>query len=142
MSFYRCQHCGVRLSSEDGSELTFRGVLEAELFTVAAPFTFAAELGNYEFRVDGDLTMKEGARPDFQCPSCHRSFVCAWNADFAEIKMVAPENDREDFVVFSRVYGTRATFLCDKERQLQQAFGEDKEAYVEEFGKLHNFFGS
>lgn len=142
MTFYRCQHCGFRLSSEDGSEVTFRAVLDGEGFRAVVPFTFAAELGNYEFHIGGEVALEEGARPEFQCPSCHGSFTCAWNEDFSEIKRVVPERDEEDYVVFSRVYGTRATFLYDKERQLQQAFGEDKEAYVEEFGKLHNFFGS
>jgi len=142
MSFYRCQHCGHRLSSEDGGEVTFRGVLAGRDFSMATPFTFAAELGNYEFRIKASVELEEGARPEFQCPECHGTFTCPWNEDFAEIKMVIPEEDREDLVVFSRIYGTQATFVYDHEHQLQQSFGEDKEAYVEEFGKLHNFFGS
>lgn len=142
MSFYRCQHCGARLSSEDGTEVTFRGVLRGEGFAVTAPFTFAAELGNYEFRIEGGVSLEEGARPEFRCPSCDQSFTCSWNPDFSEVKLVVPEEDREDIVVFSRIYGTQATFHLDRQHQLQQAYGEDKEAYVEEFGKLHNFFGS
>jgi hypothetical protein len=139
---YRCQHCGGRLTSEDGQEITFRGVLHSPGFVVAVPFTFAAELGNYQFRIQGDVVLEEGVKPDFQCPACHKSFTCCWNDDLAEIKMVDDASGREDFVVFSRVYGTRATFVCDETRKLQQSFGEDKESYIEEFGKLHNWFGA
>ena len=142
MKTYSCPHCGHHLSSEDGTEINFRCVLDGPRFRAAVPLVLSAELGNYARRIEGDVTLEDGAKPDFACPACKQSFTCTWNEELAEIRMEDPELEGQNTVVFSRVYGTRATFVYDRQRQLLASFGQDKEAYVAEFGKLHNFFGS
>ena len=122
--------------------MTLRGVLEGPSFTVAVPFVFAAEPGNYETSIEGELTLRDGAKVDFCCPrpQCHHSLAAAWNDDLAEVKLL--ENGVEEVVVFSRVYGIFATFVYDRSSDVLQSFGEDHDRYADEFDRELNFFGS
>jgi uncharacterized protein YbaR (Trm112 family) len=142
MKVFHCPHCNHQLSSQDGKEVNLLGLLEAMDFSVVVPFVLSAELGNYESRVEGEVSLRDGARPDFQCPKCRQSLTAPWNADLAEIHLADEAADREDTVFFSRVYGTHATFVCDRAKSIILSYGADKDAYVDEFDKKTNFFGS
>lgn len=143
MKVFRCPHCGQRLSSEDGKDVILRGVLDATDFQVVVPFILSAELGNYQSHIQGEVTLKEGARPQFQCPKCKQSLTAPWNADLAEIHLVDEDQKREDTVLFSRVYGTHATFVCDRAKHIVlSSFGADQASYMDDVSKSPNFFGS
>lgn len=142
-TFY-CPECGERLSSRAGDQIRVDGVLQAEHFSLRTRFSFPAELGKYGAAIEGEVTLREGARVEFFCPNreCDRDFTAAYNHELAEIRMV--NGDGKDYlVVFNKVYGRQATFVVDiAEHEMVGRFGDHADSLKDTFERPLNFFGA
>ncbi len=142
MKFY-CPFCNTELSVLDDTLVRMSGILENDHFRVTTTFYLPAELGKYGYRVEGDITLKEGACVDFRChsPECGISFTTHYNDDLSEIKMV-DDSGKEEYVAFFRIYGKRGTFVLDRRLNvILKSFGDESQEFLEKAEKSINFFG-
>ena len=142
LSFF-CPHCNQKLSFLDGTVIKMIGRLHAESFSCSTMFYLPAALGQYGAIVGEGVRIRYGARVDFECinRACSRKFTTSYDDDLAEIKLV-DEGGAEFVVVFSRVFGRRATYLVDfREHTLVESFGEHAPDLDLDFDRPVNFFG-
>ncbi len=92
--------------------------------------------GNYKMICDASVSaaLKPGSTLNFFCPVCSTDLVSPSNEKFSQLDIVDPNNQIRK-VEFSRVFGTRATFIIDGDDVTP--YGDD----VDESG-MTNFFGS
>ena len=142
MKEFHCPYCNERLSHFNGTIIKMKGVMKCGTFECISNIYLPGALGHYDALVDDHVKLEPGVTVDFRCPnlSCNRSFTTEYDDDLAEIKMI--DEDQEYAVVFNRIYGRHATYLVDyKKKKLQEAYGEHRRDYLDEFEKPLNFFG-
>ncbi len=92
--------------------------------------------GNYKYLCDGSLEkhLHPGETITFSCPICHADLTSETDAQFAAMELHV-ESHPVRRAEFSRIFGTRATFIISEEDV--DVYGEDAEGY-----DARNFFGS
>ena len=136
-----CPECTAVLNDEDPQVIRMVGTLMGAGFSITTEFGLSANLGEYGASFDPKLRMERGCRVRFGCPHCGRDFTSSYSEDLAEVEMI---DGRDEFVVvFSRIFGEESSFVVELgTKKLVASYGADAAAYIAEFGKDMNFFGS
>jgi hypothetical protein len=125
---YYCPSCEHRLTDDSMRWVRMKGVLSGDHFSVTCPFELPARLGEYggECKYPG-LVLAPGARVDFRCPACDRSFTLPERHNLSALAWVDAEGRRRR-VVFNRVCGKRMTaVVCMDEGKVLETHGEEVE---------------
>lgn len=116
---YHCPRCETVLNPSDkiilkGIHANSRGL-----------FLFSPRPGNYDVRIPPGFTLKRGDEVTFSCPVCSGDLTSAKDAEWATLGFRVPSG-QQGTVVFSKVYGRRATFFITEEEM--RPYGEDARA--------------
>jgi hypothetical protein len=125
---YFCPSCDHQVTDPHMRWVRMKGVLNGEHFSVTCPFELPAKLGEYggECKYPG-LVLAPGARIDFRCPACDRSFTLPEKHNLSALKWIDAEG-RQRQVVFNRVLGRRMTaVVCLEEKKVLEVHGDDEE---------------
>jgi hypothetical protein len=138
---FHCPFCDIPLNPGRGPIIKMKGRLECATFAVTTDVFLSAGLGVYGRLTANHIDIREGARIEFLCPSCHSPFSQP-DEELAQVRMHDAEG-REFIVSFNKTYGKRSTFVIDpKKREVAQEFGEDALSYRDDIQKRMNFFGT
>jgi len=125
---YACPHCKATLNP--GTKI----ILAARRGRHRGLILLSPQIGNYKTIIDPGFPLRRGDMVEFACPACATPLTSATERHLAEINL-RQSGRRPLVVVFSRVYGKHATFLCDGENVTE--YGEDTSHY-----EKVNFFGA
>lgn len=80
--------------------------------------------------MSSSLSVKEGEIVDFFCPICHKSLNIEKGEHLARYIRIENESRDESFIIISRTYGERITFMVDKDKKVE-TFGESLSRYID-----------
>ncbi len=123
---YRCPHCGAHLNPVNEIILRTRWRDRAGLLLLHP------QPGNYSVVFAHDAQPQVGTSVDIDCPVCGVSLTSSRDSKMAELVFEAAGT--RGLVVFSRTYGTHATYVISA--GTVQSFGEDSDQ------ALVNFWGA
>jgi hypothetical protein len=78
------------------------------------------QLGDYSLAHHPEFDMAEGEQLDFHCPMCSHDLSVEGAENFARVLL--REDDKEYFVVFSKIRGELCTFKMS-DKKIEAAFG-------------------
>jgi len=129
-SVYGCPHCHTVLNP------SVKILLVVSHKKKKGMILLSPQPGNFKFICDPSVekVVSKGTTVNFSCPVCATDLTSPANKKFAELEMIDP-NGNTRRVEFSRVMGTRATFIFDGEEVV--SYGDDADDFPDT-----NFFGS
>ena len=113
---YACPLCNTALNPSD--KIILRGTHGPS----KGLFLFSPKPGNYDARIPPGFTLKRGDEVTFHCPVCSGDLTAPQDREWAALKFHQPSG-LQGTVVFSKVFGKRATFFITEETV--KPFGED-----------------
>lgn len=116
---YFCPHCRKELNKEIGIEFKVQAENKKNYYIYLDP-----TLGKYAYTYDYSSIFKKGEKVEFYCTHCDNNLESAKHPDYVEIIMSVSE-DVEFEILFSRIYGTKKTYLIDE--NYSEAFGIDSD---------------
>ena len=117
---YSCPHCHAMLNPDETIVLIARQGSERLLVG------FHPKPGNYKVYMPPGVEVEEGSRWDFFCPVCQRDLVSELADELCAVDITTEHESHRVF--FSRVAGTKATFVVSAEG-LQGQHGKDVEKH-------------
>ena len=82
--------------------------------------------GKYEIYLPPNVTTEDGTAWDFSCPLCSEALMTEHEPNLCELDLTV--DDHKVKILFSRIAGEHATFLCPEDRPCEE-YGEDAERY-------------
>ncbi len=125
---YYCPACDHRLTDDAMRAVRMKGVLTGDNFSVTCPFELPAKLGEYggQSKYPG-LVLAPGARVDFRCPNCDKSFTLPEKHNLSALSWV-DSTGRVRQVVFNRVCGRQMTaVVCLEQGKVVAVHGDEQE---------------
>ncbi len=87
------------------------------------------KLGNYDHKMDSTLKIEQGEQVDFFCPLCQIKLEYHKKKTNLSKLIRIDENDKESQVIFSNIYGEKATYHVEDKKVL--SFGQQAQKYTD-----------
>ena len=120
---YLCPHCRGILNIKGDIILSAQNSKNEVGLLLMHP-----EIGNYTMTKNATFELEFGEKITFYCPICHGCLDTQKHNNLANLLLVSVDR-KESFVVFSKIYGEKATYHIKDKKVL--SYGEHCKKYAD-----------